>query len=67
MGNVGGYTRGVDNIVESKVLDKRRRLEEEREGLANTARGTGDDCVVLVRTCMLAAAAASRTAPHLSV
>ena len=44
MGQVGGDTWGVHDIVKGEVVDERARLEEEREWLANTARGTCDDC-----------------------
>lgn len=42
MAQVSGDTGGVDNVIEREVRDARRLLEEEREGLTNTTRGTED-------------------------
>ena len=47
MREIGCYTGRVDDIVERELVNQGRRLEEEREGLANTARCTCDDCVVV--------------------
>ena len=44
---IGCDTGCVDNIIEREVVDQGRRLEEEREGLANTAGCTCDDCGVV--------------------
>jgi len=43
VGKVGCDTGSVDNIVERELVDQRRRLEEERQRLANTAGCTCDD------------------------
>ena len=44
MRKIGSDAGRVDNIVQREMVDERRRLEEERQGLANTARSTCDDC-----------------------
>ena len=44
VGQVGGHTGGVDDIVERELVDERAGLEEEGQWLADTARGTSDDC-----------------------
>ena len=38
----GGRTRGATDVVEGELSDVGVELEEEREGLANAARGTED-------------------------
>jgi hypothetical protein len=43
VGKVGSNSRGVDNIVQSQLVDVGAGLEEERERLANATRGTSDD------------------------
>lgn len=40
MGQVSGDTGGVDNVVEGEVGDQRGLLEEERQGLSDTAGST---------------------------
>jgi hypothetical protein len=35
VGKVGSNTRGVDNIVQSQLVDVRAALEEQGQGLAN--------------------------------
>jgi len=44
VGEIGGDTWGVDNIVESELVDKRASLHEEGERLANATGSTCDDC-----------------------
>lgn len=44
MGKVGGDTWSVDDIVESKLVDKRASLHEEGKRLANATGSTCDDC-----------------------
>lgn len=44
MGQVGGDTGGVDNIVEVELADQRARLHEKRQRLANATGGSCDDC-----------------------
>ena len=46
MGEVGGDTGSVDDIVEGEVVDERARLEEEGQWLSDTTGGTCYDCVV---------------------
>lgn len=52
MGEIGGDTWGVDDIVEGELVDERAGLEEEREWLADTAGGTCDDCEGLLVDCV---------------
>ena len=33
MGEIGGDTGGVDHIIQSKLIDERARLQQQREGL----------------------------------
>lgn len=62
VGEVGSNTGGVDNIIEGEDVDKRRRLHEKGERLANTARGSCDDCVLpAISLCLL-----ESSAPHLA-
>lgn len=44
MGKVGSNAGGVDNIVESKLVNEGAGLEEQRQRLSNTARSTSNDC-----------------------
>lgn len=44
MREVGGDTWGVDDVVESELVDERTGLEQKRQWLTNAARGTRDDC-----------------------
>jgi len=46
VGEVGGDTGSVDDIVEGEVVDERARLEEEGQWLSDAAGGTCYDCVV---------------------
>jgi len=43
VGEIGGNAGGVDNIVESKLVDVGREREEERERLANATRSARDN------------------------
>lgn len=51
---IGSDTWGVDHIIKGEMVDERTGLEEEREWLADTARGTCNDCgrVLLVVPCI---------------
>jgi hypothetical protein len=40
VGEVGSNTGGVDNIVEGELINERRSLQEEGEGLADSASST---------------------------
>lgn len=50
VGQVGGDTLGVHDIVERKVVDEWASLEEERQRLTDTTSGTCDDCRVDTRS-----------------
>lgn len=44
VGQVGGYTEGVDDIVKGQVVDQRRGLEEKRQRLSDSTGCSCDDC-----------------------
>lgn len=48
MGQVGGDTWCVHNIVEGEVVDERAGLEEERQWLANATTCAGNDYSISV-------------------
>lgn len=50
---VGSNTGSVDDIVEREVIDQGARLEKEGEGLANSSRGTCDDCGIHISHCII--------------
>jgi len=43
VGEISSNTGSVDNIVEGQFGDERRDLEEQRERLADSSRGTSDN------------------------
>lgn len=44
MRQISRHTWCVDDIVESKLVDKRASLEQQRKRLTDTARGSCNDC-----------------------
>ena len=66
VGQIGGDTWSVDDIVKSELLDERAGLEEEREGLANATGSTCDDCIDrCVSVWLYATVMIHGAAPHL--